>query len=708
MQIHEPDSLLESLLYVCKHHGIVATHEGLIAALPLQDNRLTPSLFVRSAARVGLAAKLVRKPLVKLHRSLLPSILFLKDDQVAILIGWDEHSDGAKVVYPELSESVVIEPLADLEQKYLGITILVRPKFRFDERTPALSHAHRDHWFWRAFKANLPVYRDVMIAALLINLFALALPLFTMNVYDRVVPNFAVETLWMLAIGVAAILLLDLTLKTMRGYFLDLASKRIDIKLSAQIMEQVLGLKLAARPASVGSFAANLRAYESIRDFVTSMTLVIVIDLPFVFIFLLVIAWISSVMVVPTLIAICLIVAYSLIARRKMQELTETTYRAAALRNATLIESLVGLETLKSMGAESVMQRRWEKTATFLAKVGVQQRLLGLSNSNVSSFLQQFSAVASIVVGVYLIANGELTMGGLIACSMLASRGISPLGQAAGLMMQYHTAKAAMDSLDEIMALPVERPRDKKFLSRQTFKGEVEFKNVNFAYPGAETYALNNVSFKIEAGERVAVLGRIGSGKTTLEKLILGLYEPTDGAVLIDGIDSRQLNPAELRQQIGYVPQDTTLFYGSLRENLVLAHPHADDAAVVKAAEIANLSDFVNGHPQGFDMLVGERGESLSGGQRKAVGLARAVIHDPPILLLDEPTGSMDHSTEAHVVKQLATYTQGKTLIVITHRTSLLDMVDRIIVVDAGQIVANGPRDTVVEALRSGRIGRAS
>lgn len=708
MQIHEPDSLLESLLYVCKHHGIVATHEGLIAALPLQDNRLTPSLFVRSAARVGLAAKLVRKPLVKLHRSLLPSILFLKDDQVAILIGWDEHSDGAKVVYPELSESVVIEPLADLEQKYLGITILVRPKFRFDERTPALSHAHRDHWFWRAFKANLPVYRDVMIAALLINLFALALPLFTMNVYDRVVPNFAVETLWMLAIGVAAILLLDLTLKTMRGYFLDLASKRIDIKLSAQIMEQVLGLKLAARPVSVGSFAANLRAYESIRDFVTSMTLVIVIDLPFVFIFLLVIAWISSVMVVPTLMAICLIVAYSLIARRKMQELTETTYRAAALRNATLIESLVGMETLKSMGAESVMQRRWEKTATFLAKVGVQQRLLGLSNSNVSSFLQQFSAVASIVVGVYLIANGELTMGGLIACSMLASRGISPLGQATGLMMQYHTAKAAMDSLDEIMALPVERPRDKKFLSRQTFKGEVEFKNVNFAYPGAETYALNNVSFKIEAGERVAVLGRIGSGKTTLEKLILGLYEPTDGAVLIDGIDSRQLNPAELRQQIGYVPQDTTLFYGSLRENLVLAHPHADDAAVVKAAEIANLSDFVNGHPQGFDMLVGERGESLSGGQRKAVGLARAVIHDPPILLLDEPTGSMDHSTEAHVVKQLATYTQGKTLIVITHRTSLLDMVDRIIVVDAGQIVANGPRDTVVEALRSGRIGRAS
>ncbi len=700
------DPLLESLLFLCQYHGLTSTAETLTAGLPLQDGHLSPSLFDRAARRVGITTNLTRKPLLNLQHSLLPSVLLLDNDECCILLGWSDDQKTAKICHPELPDAKMEMSREELEQSYSGIAILAKPKFRFDKRTSSVSHNNHKHWFWSVFKENIPLYRDVLFAALFINLFALALPIFTMNIYDRVVPNQAIETLWMLALGVSLVLLMDVVLKTLRGYFLDVASKRIDIKLSARIMEQVLGSRLESRPESVGSFASNLRAFESIRDFITSITLSIIIDLPFIFIFLIVIFWIAPLMALPMFIAMILIMTYGLMVRKSMQELTETSYRASALRNATLIESLVGLETLKAMGAESVMQQRWEKTAAFLAKIGVKQRMLAQSNGNIGMWVQQMTSVAMIITGVYLITDGLLTMGGLIACTMLASRGIAPIGQASGLLLQYHTARAAMTSLDEIMAKPLECPNDTNFLSRTQYKGDIEFRNVSFKYPNQDTPVLKSVSFKISAGEHVAILGRNGSGKSTLSKLILGLYQPTEGAVLIDGIDLRQLNPSELRQHIGYMPQDITLFYGSLRENIVLAHPFADDEDVVRAAKLANLGDFVNVHPQGFDMLVGERGDSLSGGQRKAVGIARAVIHNPPILILDEPTGSMDHTTESHVKDELAQFTKDRTLFVVTHRTSLLDMIHRIIVVEAGQIVANGPKDSVVEALRSGRIGK--
>jgi len=312
-----------------------------------------------------------------------------------------------------------------------------------------------------------------------------------------------------------------------------------------------------------------------------------------------------------------------------------------------------------------------------------------------------------IVTGVYLITAGELSMGGLIACTMLSGRIMAPFGQVAGLITQYHNAEIALKALDEVMATPLERPEGAQFLSRDMFQGEIEFKNVSFGYPGAEMPSLSDVSFKIKPGEHVAILGRVGSGKSTLEKLAMGLFQPTEGAIMVDGIDLRQLDPTELRSRVGYVPQDVTLFYGSLRDNLTLAYPQASDAALVRAAEIANLAEFINRHPQGFDMQVSERGDSLSGGQRKCVALARAVIHEPPILLMDEPTGSMDHSTEIAVKKQLAEFVKGRTWLVVTHRNSLLEMVDRIIVIDNGKLVADGPRDNVMKALQQGKIGKA-
>ena len=443
------------------------------------------------------------------------------------------------------------------------------------------------------------------------------------------------------------------------------------------------------------------------RDFIGSATVVAFIDLPFALIFFVVIGWIAWPMLIPLAIGAFVMLLYALAVQGRMHELAETTYRAGAQRNATLIEGLVGFETVKALAAEGPLQRKWEKSAALLARVGAQLRLLSASASNGSAFVQQAISLAIVVLGVYLIGERSLTMGGLIACTMLASRAMAPVGQVAGLLVQYHTASTALTSLNEMMKREVERPDDARFLERGALRGDIEFRDVAFHYPGQDQASVRHISFRLKAGEKVAILGRIGSGKTTLQKLILGLYRPTEGAVLVDGIDLRQLDPAELRRQIGYVQQDVMLFYGSLRDNITMGAPLADDASVLRATEIAGLLPLVNAHPKGFDMLVGERGESLSGGQRQGVAIARAVINEPPILLLDEPTSSMDHSSEEDIKRRLTQFAQGKTVVLISHRTSLLDLVDRIIVMDAGRIVADGPKDQVVQALRQGRIGKA-
>ena len=693
---------------VVRAHGGTLSHQAAIDGLPLVNNRLTPSLFQRAAKRAGFSSKVIQKPLDDINPALFPAILLLNNEEACILLGWKDEGRTARLIFPELGDAEALLPRDELIARYAGHTILARPEFRFDARTPEVGRVKHRHWFWGTLAENTPLYRDVLLAAFMINVFAIAMPLFTMNVYDRVVPNHAIETLWMLAGGVAIVLIADLVLRTMRGYFLDLASSRVDVRLSAYIMERVLGLRMENRPLSAGSFAANLRSFETIRDFITSATVTAFIDVPFALIFLIVIGWIAWPLVIPIVFGMLLVVAYALTVHSKMHELSETTYRASAMRNATLVESLVGLETIKALGAESVMQRKWELSANFLSRVGAQLRLLSSSTINGAMWAQQFVSIMVVVVGVYLIADGNLTLGGLIASTMLSSRAMAPIGQVAGLLTQYHNAATALKSLDNILQQPVERPADSNFVARQHFTGDIEFKDVDFNYPEQDMAALRNVSLKIRAGEHVAILGRVGSGKTTLEKLILGLYQPTSGAVLVDGIDLRQLDPAELRRNVGYVPQDVTLFYGTLRENLTISSTAADDAAVLRAAQVGGIIDFVNSHPKGFDMVVGERGESLSGGQRQAVAIARATINDPPILLMDEPTGSMDHSSEEEIKQQLSTYAAGKTMIVITHRTSLLDLVDRIIVIDGGKIVADGPKAQVVEALRQGRIGKAS
>lgn len=704
---HKVDPLLECLLMLCKTHQISTTRDALVAGLPLRDTKLTPSLIKRAAARAHLTTKVTKLDLAKTPQEYLPVMLLLANESACVLLGFDDGRTQARVLLPEVGEAEIWMPMAELEARYEGHAVIVKPKFRFDDRAPDVGKVKLKHWFWGTIAANNKIYRDVMLAAFLINMFALAMPLFSMNVYDRIVPNKSVETLWMLSFAVFVIVGGDFILRTIRGYFLDWASKRVDVKLSASIMERVLGVRMENRPQSAGSFASNLRSFETVRDFITSATITTFIDIPFALIFIIVIGWIGWLMMLPVIIGGIIMLVYALSVQTKMHELSETMYRAGAMRNATLIESLVGLETIKSLGIESVMQTKWERSTAYLAEVSGKLKLLSSSISNGSMGIQQVISLAMLLLGVYLVMKGELTMGGLIACNMLSGRALAPISQAAGLLTQYHNASTSLTSLETIMNNPVERPEDGTFLSRRVFAGDVEFREVSFNYPNSELAALKNVSFKIKAGEHVAILGRMGSGKTTIHKMLLGLYQPTSGSVLVDGVDIRQLDPAELRRNIGYIQQDTQLFYGSMRDNITIAAPHIDDASIIHAAKVGGIDEFINMHPSGYDMSVGERGETLSGGQKQGVGIARAIVNNPPIMLLDEPTSAMDHSGEELVKQRLKEVMVGKTVMLVSHRSSLFDLVDRIIVIDSGRIMADGKKDMIIEALRAGKIGKA-
>ena len=698
------DSLLSCLILVSRAHGGNLTPDAAMAGLPVGAQGLTPSMFERAARRGGLSSSVVKRALDKLNAALFPAILLLDHNQACVLIGWADNGKIARVMFPELGEAVVDMPLAELERRYIGRAIYARPRFRFDARVTT-NQQHKDgHWFWGAMWENKGLYRDVMVAAALINIFALGMPLFVLNVYDRVVPNAAFDTLWALALGIVIVQVGDLLLRNLRSYFVDQAAARVDTRVSTTILERVMGMRLEHRPASVGSFSANLRNFERVRTFLSSGVVIAFIDLPFAFLFISVIYWIAPPMLPVFVAAILALIAYALVVQKRMRELAVQSRRAGAQRNATLVESLVGLETIKAVGAEGTLQRRWEETASLVANSASRLRTAAASATHVTQWIQHVVGVIVVVIGVFMISENALSMGGLIACYLLSRLAMGPFGRVASMMIQYHKAKDAFSSVDSVMQMEVERPEGSVFINRDHFDGKISFRNVGFRYPKSDLDVLKDISFVVSPGEHVAILGRVGSGKTTLEKLILGLYRPTAGEVLIDDIDIRQLDPGELRRSIGYVPQDVTLFYGTLRDNLAMAFPLADDSEILQAARIGGILPMINRHPHGFAMQVGERGDRLSGGQRQGIAVARAVLGVPSILLLDEPTSSMDRETESAVRKELRAFASGRTMIVVTHRTSLLEMVDRVIVLDEGQIVADGPKAEVVKAMKEGRI----
>ncbi|TCK07386.1 type I secretion system permease/ATPase [Marinobacterium mangrovicola] len=697
------DPLLDCLVLLAQQFRRPTSAEVLADGLPLVDNRLTPQLFVRAASRAGLAAKVAERPLNQLSSLLLPVVLLLKEQGACILQEIDHEREEAVVQQPESGGSFSIS-LEKLKEQYSGYLIFVRQEYNADGNKNRILDGRSGHWFWGTLKRSSRIYRDVLVASFLINLFVLANPLFVMNVYDRVVPNGAVETLWVLAAGVMIVYLFDFGLKMLRAYFIEVAAKKSDVLLSAQIFEKVMRVRYDRMPASVGAFASNLREFDSIRNFLSSTTNTVLIDIPFMLIYILVISLIGGPLVVIPAVAVPVIIIYALIVRPKLRDSVEKTFASSAQKNGTLVESLTAMETVKTQRAASPLQERWEQAVGYISRWGLRSRMLSSSVVTFAGAVQQLASVLIIIGGVYLIMEQELSLGALIACNILSGRAIAPMAQVASLIIQYEQSAKALKTLNEIMELPVERDEDTHFVHRATLEGNVEFKGVSFNYPGVEYAALQKVSFKVKAGEKVAMIGRIGSGKTTIEKLLLGLYQPTDGAILLDGVDINQIDPVDLRRNTGYVPQDVMLFAGSVRDNILIGSPRASDADMLKAARLAGVEQFVNLHPMGFDMPVGERGQALSGGQKQSIAIARALLHEPNMLILDEPSNSMDNATEEQFKRQLTQVIAGRTLLMVTHKMSLLSLVDRLIVVDQGQIVADGPKDTVLEALKQGRL----
>lgn len=706
------DPLLECLVIFAKQFHRPISVDALIAGFPVEPGAAGPEmfsiksskgLFSRVAKRAGFASKLISRDLSELSDLLLPCILVLKDKNACILESIDYENRQARVIFPEVGEGEEWVDLDRLEREYTGFAFLLKREFKYKSRPLKLINAKDSHWFWGTLSYSKEIFFSVIVASILANLFVVATPLFTMNVYDRVVPNNALDTLWVFAAGIAIIYIFDALMRFIRSYLLEIAGKKSDIIMSSILFEQVLNLRMDRWPKSVGAFANNLRDFESIRNFFTASTIATLVDLPFAALFLVIIWYIGGPIVVVPIIVITLLLIYSGLLIRPLRDSVEATFEASANKNAHLIESLHSIQTIKTLGASHHSQWVWEESTGQIAAKSMKARLMSGSITVVTNLLVQINTVALIIYGVYLISDSALSLGGLIAVVMLSSRAVSPMGQIAGLITNFQQTRTAYSALNDLMNNPVERPEDKQFVRRPAFEGAIEFQHVGFSYPEAQRASLSDVNLVIKPGEHVGIIGRIGSGKTSITKLIVGLYDPTEGSISIDGIDINQIDPADLRHHIGFLSQDIELMRGTIRDNLAFKDLHISDDRLLEVASICGVDQFVNKLPMGFDTPVGEHGVALSGGQRQSIALGRALLLDEPIVILDEPTNSMDNTTEAAIRKRLYQYTRDKTLILVTHKAAMLELVERLVVIEEGRVVMDGPKDKVLNALKGGQ-----
>jgi ATP-binding cassette subfamily C protein LapB len=558
-------------------------------------------------------------------------------------------------------------------------------------------------WLAGPVRANRPIYLRVALAAAFINLFALATSLFTMTVYDRVLPNNATESLIALSIGLGIVIIFDFALKLLRGYFTDFAGARIDREIGDEVFEQLASMRLDKRVGSTGRLAGIMRELEALRDFFASVTITAIVDVPFIVLILVVIALIGGPVVLVPLCIIPLVLIAGWLTYPAMDRLGAQSLQEGLHKQTVLVETIGALETVKAVGSAPILRGRWNNAVSGHAAISLRHRLTSLVATTFAQSAQMISYAGVVIVGVTLIAEREMSLGGLIACSILAGRAVAPLTQITSLLSRISTTRSAYREIDNVMQVERETLDDEQALSPQSLKGAVAFERVSFAYPGTEVPALDDVSFSIEPGERVAVIGRVGSGKSTLARLLLGLYPPASGNVMVDGIDLRQFDKLQLRRLVGTALQESVLFSGTVRENITLGREDIDDDAMIAAARIAGADAFLSRLSNGYDRRLIDRGESLSGGQRQAIALARALAGDPQVLVLDEPSSQMDNETEGAVIAAIEKETRGRTMIVITHRTPFLSIVDRVILMDKGQIVADGPRDEIMERLRGPR-----
>ncbi len=699
------DKLLACLVNLTDILGQPVSEGTLLAGLPLDEKRLTLELFPRAAAHINLQAKLKKIKLEKrpIHFAV-PLVLILKNNDACLLT--DITARGTvKIINPLKSTAPEEIDYEDLMSRYTGQAFEVEPNLRFV--------AHGEHvavedvskgWFWDAVQMLWSSYGEVLVASFLINIFALAVPLFTMNVYDRIIPNRIFDSLWVLASGIFIIFAFDVLMRTLRSYFIDQSGKLVDQQVSASILEKIMGIRMIDRPKSVGAFANTIQSFDSVREFITSSTVTILVDLPFSLLFIFIIGLIGGSIVFVPLILLPMTIIFGYLLQKPLDMYTKVSNRYSAEKQAVLLEILNGIETVKATGAEPVMQKRWEHLVHTASHVGIKLRFLVNMGVFFSIFIQQLAIVLVIIVGVYKITANELTLGALIACSILSSRALAPMAQIAALLTRYHQTKSSINNLNKIMHLPIENPTTQSVLDVPNLQGAIEFRDVSFHFPGHAEPILNKISFKINAGEHVGIIGRVGSGKTTVAKLIMGLLQPTDGSLFFDGVDQSHFNITELRKNMGYVPQDIMLFNGTLRDNITLGVPHAEDSKIVKAIEISGVDDFVKPKLGSYEALINEGGKNLSGGQRQIIAIARALLLNPPIILFDEPSNSMDNQTENAIKAKLEGFLKDKTFVLMTHHPALLSLVTRVIILDGGKVVIDGPKDTVLAALAEGKV----
>lgn len=694
------DSLASSLSFLAKQQGRLYSPQALVANLPIKSGGLDLNNFTEAAARAGFYAEVHEETLEGISEHVLPVILVLQDGEALVLTR--RHQDQFELIHPEADQSPVYESHDSLASRYSGKVIYLKDIF-MDEGNQIRKYVDaisgKAGWFKRVLMRYKGIYLNVAIASLVINLLGIVSSLYVMNVYDRVIPNQAEATLLALTLGVAIAYLFDFILKGLRAYFIDVAGKKSDVILSSVIFSAVMNVRLGNRPGSSGSFANVIREFDSVRDFFTSTTLTAFVDIPFILIYIAIIFMIGGAIGYVVLAAAIMILLLNILLQIPLKRLVNEAQQEGAYKHSLLIESLSGLEQVKALRAQGVMRAKWEKVTGVLAINGMHTKLWTSIAQNTTSFIQQLTTTSLVFWGCFEVFEGNLSMGGLIACVILVGRAVAPLGQATNLASRYQSMRLSLQNVDEFMVRENESNIDKSLLSRPILRGGFEFKAVSFAYPEQTHKALDGVSLKVEPGEKVAFLGKNGSGKSTLLRLLMDYYAADDGRVLIDNVDIRQIDVADLRNNIAYVAQNANLFVGSIRDNVLLSNPALNDETFTQLLHDTNLISLVQGQEQGLDLQVGELGNRLSGGQRQMVALAAALANEGNLVLMDEPTSALDKGMELYFIARMKERLKDKTLILSTHQPSLLELVDRIVILDDGKIVADGPKAQVLKQL---------
>ncbi len=699
----EIDPVLDCLAFLARRADRPSSPVLLRAGLALSDTGTLPFHQIEPALdQIGMRGEPMVRRLKSWPIQRLPAVLELSDDRASVLL---ETRSGDGLIYaPGIGEPMWVS-LAELDNAFTGRAVFVESdptRERASERP--WDKAKRTHWFWSEVWKVRSEFWPVLLAALVINLLALAVPLFTMNVYDRVIPNKAIPTLWVLAFGVGLALAFDFLLRLARSRLVDEIGRTLDAKLSQKLFEKVMNLPMAARQGSTGAMAKRVSEYELVRDFFASTTVVLLVDIAFLALFLILITVLAGWLVMVPVVGIIVMCMIGFSLQKKMGEAAVDAQADSSLQHSVLVESIGGIETLKSAGAEGQMLGRWRRYASMSAATSEEMRRLTAVAVNMASLSQQFISVGLLIGGFYRFNAGQMSMGAIIAIVMLAGRAMAPVGQFAFLITRGKQAMATMDSLQQMMDAQDERGAAMRSIVPEVRAGSIELAKVSFTYPGASVPSLTEIDLKIAPGERIGIIGRVASGKSTLGRILCGLYEPGAGVMTIDGLDSRQYHPHQLRDSFRFVGQDAELFSGSVRDNLMLGAAGADDARLIDAVKRSGADIFLSRDAAGFDLPVGERGSRLSGGQRSLLVLARALVNPSRMLFLDEPTGAMDTQTEAYFIDHLRTaLAPDQTLIVSTHRHQMLSIVDRLIVIDGGRIFADGPREEIL-----GRLGKAA